>query len=106
MFEREFDERVSSLQIEFKADLGALISDRARADFEFIGDLATGFEFGKRPQNAPFAWRQTFDSCLSFRRRITPQAFRQKRCQQRAEIFLSGEDVLNTPHDFRRGFIF
>ena len=48
MLECVFDERVRALQIEFLADVSAVIFDGARADSQIGGDFAAGFQLGEQ----------------------------------------------------------
>jgi hypothetical protein len=58
MLDREFDQRVRTAEIEFDADIGAVVFDGAGADAQFGGDLFAGLVFGQQAQHAPFGARQ------------------------------------------------
>jgi hypothetical protein len=58
MFERKFEQRVVSAQIEFAADVGAMIFDGAEMDKKIVGDCLARFIIGNHLQNPAFGLGQ------------------------------------------------
>lgn len=58
MLDREFDQRVRAAQVEFDANVGAVVFDGAGADAQFGGDLFAGLVFGQQAQEAACGGRQ------------------------------------------------
>ena len=61
----EFDQRVAATQIEFLADVGAMVFDGADADAQIIGDLFAGFVLGQQGQHAAFGSGQILQAGLA-----------------------------------------
>lgn len=54
MFERELNQGVTAVEVEFGAHAGAVIFDGAVVDAEVVGDFLAGFVIGDEAQDAAF----------------------------------------------------
>ena len=55
---REFQERVSAMQSQFSADVGAVILHGARADEELGSNFLVGFMLSDKGQDRGFVWSE------------------------------------------------
>ena len=66
MLQSEFKQRVAAVNVQFGADIGAVIINGARVNKEFFGYLLTRFIFGNHFQDAAFCRRQIVKAGLLF----------------------------------------
>jgi len=61
MFHREFQERVTPVQPEFRADVSPMVVHGSGVDAQLIGYLFTRLILGEHPQHSPFSRSQKLE---------------------------------------------
>ncbi len=72
MFEGEVEQRMTAVQIQFPADIFAVLVDGAFGDAQFVGDLFAGLVGGNHSEDAIFRRSEIVDAGIFLSQGLSP----------------------------------
>ena len=107
MIERELDQRVRAVKVEFLADVCAVIFDCSIADKQFGADFLARFCFGDQSQYSQLCRREVANRGLPFDEARGPVPSIQEDAGKRgADVMLARTDRAHTVDDVRQSAVF